>query len=239
MRIAAALVLTAATLHPARAQERPPALSAAAIVGRYDYRDRELTGFIELRADHSFEYRVDAVGPPVEGEGPFHLLARGVWRMADPGGIVLANAPTAPPVFRMTSAVRDPTVRAAFTIVSDDQEAVQALGLLTDDGENGELNMLTSGSWTIPLTQAWDTDVGRKGTPTRLPRNWEIVRSSDDRSLLKMTLSPDGPNRFVFNYTPSPIEPFELAARPVEDEPGAIEVEFGTASITMHRTTPR
>ncbi len=209
--------------------------AVAAVVGRYEYRDDQLVGYIELRGDRTFEYKVDGLGPPVEGEGPFHLLYRGVWRFADFGNIALTNAPTTPPVLRQVSAVRDPKVRAALTITSTETGAVSVLGLLTDDGANGEMNMLTDGRWTVPLYQAWNTDEGKKGTPTRLPRNWEIVRSSDDLSLFKIALSPGGPNRFTFKYTPSPIGIFRLAAGPVDDEPGLMEVEFGTASIKMHR----
>ena len=209
------------------------------VEGRYTYRDKELVGFIELRADHTFEYKVEALGPPVEGEGPFRLFFRGVWRSDASGRIALTNARTAPPIFRQTSAVRDPTVRAAITIAATDGDPPGELGLLTNDGENGQMNMLSDGSWIIPLTNAWDTDEGRKGAPTRLPRSWEIVRSSDDFSLIKIALAPGGPNRFTFSYTRSPIEPFHLAAQLVDGEPGAIEVEFGTASITMHKRRPR
>lgn len=236
--ITAALILaTAASAPPAAAPAQASAAQPAGPVaaGRYEYEDDELVGFIDLRSDHTFEYKVEALGPPVEGEGPFRLLIEGIWRFDGFGRITLTNAPTTPPIFRPTSAVRDPKVRAAITIVSAEGRSAEDLGLLTNDGENGQLNMLSDGGWIIPLTNGWDTDDGKKGTPTRLPRTWEIVRSSDDLSLVKIALTADGPNHFTFSYTPSPIEPFHLAAQLVEGEPGAIKVEFGTASITMHK----
>ena len=234
---AALIVATAASAQPAAAPAQRSASRPAdtIAVGRYEHKDDELVGFIDLHSDHTFEYRVDALGPPVEGEGPFRLLVRGVWRVDESGRLALTNAPTTPPIFRRTSAVRDPSVRAAITIEATDGDPPGDLGLRTNDGENGELNMLSDGRWIVPLTHAWDTDDGRKGTPTKLPRTWEIVRSSDDLSLVKIRLTPDVPNRFTFSYTRSPIEPFHLAAQLVDGEPGTIEVEFGTASITMHK----
>lgn len=235
-------IIAAATLVAATAALSPSEMPVDAIQsampraeGRYEYRDDELVGFIDLRPDHTFEYKVEALGPPVEGEGPFRLLIQGIWRSDASGRIALTNAPTAPPIFRQTSAVRDPAVRAAIIIEATDGDAPGDLGVLTNDGENGQLNMLSDGSWIIPLMNAWDTDEGKKGTPTTLPRNWEIVRSSDDLSLVKIALTPNGPNSFTYSYTRSPIEPFHLAAQLIENVPGAIEVEFGTASITMHK----
>ena len=244
MQILIAVALTllpAASVQAAGAQQRPggPTATIASIVGRYEYRDKELAGYLELRADRTFEYKVDGLGPPVKGEGQFHLLARGVWRFDDFGNILMTNAPTTPPVFRQVSAVRDASVRAAFSIVATDGKPVGGLGVLTNDGEDHQLNMLTSEGWTIPLYQEWDTDEGKKGSPTSLPRNWEIVRSSDDMSLMKITLQPGGPNRYVFSYTPSPVAIFQLAAGLVAGEPDLIEVEFGTASIKMRRVFPR
>jgi hypothetical protein len=211
----------------------------AAITGRYEYRDDELVGSIELHSDHTFAYKVDGIRPPVPGEGPFHLLVQGEWRSDGSGRLSLTNAPSSPPIFRQTSAVRDPTVRAALTIQSTDGDPAYDLGLLTDDGENGQMDMLSDGRWTIPLRHGWDTDDGNKGSPTTLPRNWEILRASDNLSLARIALSPSGPNRFAFRYTRSPIEPFSLAAEFVEDMPSTIEVEFGTASLKMNRADPK
>ena len=213
--------------------------SAASISGRYEYKDAELVGYLELRADQTFEYKVVGTGQPVEGEEPLQLFFHGVWRFEDRGRIVLTNSPTTPPVFRQISADRDPTVRASFTITSTDGRPVEELGLLTDSGDDGGLHVLSSGRWIIPLYHEWDTDDGKKGSPTRLPGTWEIMRSSDALSLVKIALSPTGPNRFTFSYTPSPIEPFELAAAPVSGEPGMIEVAFGTASIKMRRVSAK
>jgi hypothetical protein len=220
---------------PSRTQAVRPV--GPGIVGYYAFRNQELSASIDLRADHSFEYRVDGLGSPVGDEGPLHLLVRGVWRFTELGNIALTNAPTAPPVFRQTSAVHDSSVRAAFTIVTTDGKPVEDLGVRTDDGANGQLNMLANDSWTIPLLHPWNTDDGDKGSPTRLPRNLDIVRSSDNLSLVRITLTQNGPNRFMFSYTRSPIDPFMLAAGPVKGEPDMIEVELGTASLKMHRTS--
>lgn len=247
IHLATALTLATNALQPVAAQDRPPReqappsrLTTREVSGRYKYRDKELIGHIDLRADGTFEYKVDGIGPPVEGEAPFHLLMRGVWRLSGYDGIALTNPPTSPPTFEQTSAVRDPTVRAAFTVTASDGEPTSDLGLLTDDGENGELNMLSDGKWTVPLYDEWGGADGKatRRVPKAMPRSWRIVRLGDDLPLLRVDLSPNGPNRFAFSYTRSPIEPFRLAARPVEGEPGMIEVEFGSASIKMRRAAP-
>ena len=85
-------------------------------MGRYEYRNDEVVGFLELRADRTFEYRIDGIGEPPKGEEPLHLLARGVWRSDGLGDFILESAPTAPPVLRQTSATRDAGVRAAFLV---------------------------------------------------------------------------------------------------------------------------
>ncbi len=232
--IALAVAGAAATVAHAQQHARPSTVSVVTD-GRYEYRDKELTASLVLRADHTFEYKVDALGPAVGDEKPLHMLTRGIWRPAEFGNIALTNVPTAPPVLRQTSAVIDPKVRAAFTIVTTDGGPVEDLGVRTNDGEDGPLSMMSGQEWAVPLHHEWDTDDGKKGSPTPLPRNWEIVRSTDNLSLAKITLSPTGPNRFAFRYTPSPVEPFMLAAGPVEGEPGMIEVELGTASLTMRK----
>lgn len=238
LRAPTLLMFTAIALaQPVWAWQQAPSTrpANATIIGRYEYRDRELAAHLNLRADHSFEYGVDGLEAPVEGEEQLNMLVKGIWRFADFGTIALTNAPTAPPSFRQTSAVRDPKVRAAFTIVATDGKPVENLGVLTDGGGSGQLNMISDEGWTIPLLHGWNTDDGKKGSPTKLPQSWEIVRSSDNLSLAKVALSPNGPNRFIFSYTRSAVEPFTLAARPAKDEPGMMEVELGTASITMHK----
>jgi hypothetical protein len=232
-----ALVVAAAAALPVHAQEQEHSSKTVSMVtdGRYEYRDKELTASLVLRADHTFEYKVDALGTAVGDEKPLHMLTRGIWRPAEFGNIALTNVPTSPPVLRQTSAVIDPKVRAAFTIVTTDGRPVEDLGVRTNDGDDGQLHMMSGHEWTVPLHQEWDTDGGKKGSPTPLPRNWEIVRSADNLSLTKITFSPTGPNRFAFRYTPSPVEPFMLAAGPVKGEPDMIEVELGTASLKMRK----
>jgi hypothetical protein len=231
-------ILLTAVAMPAdgRGQAQVRQATQAVSAGHYEYRDKELAAFLDLKPDQSFVYKVDGLSSSKEDQ-PLHLLTRGVWRLVDARNIVLTNAPTAPPVLRQTSAVIDPKVRAAFTVVAIDDKPVEDLGLLTNGGEDGQLNMIADRGWTIPLYHEWDTDDGKKGSPTRLPRNWEIVRAADNLSLTKITFSPNGPNRFTFSYTRSLIKPFALAARPVEGEPGMIEVEFGSASIKMHKVS--
>lgn len=232
--LAAALLLTPVASAPAHAA--PSGAARTATVGRYSYRDKELVGHLELRSDGTFTYQVDGIGPPVEGEGPFHLMYEGLWREGEPGEVLLTNAPTTPPRFVQTAATRDPSVRGALSVVAADGGATEDLGVLENGGENGALNMIADGRWTVPLLNAWAGKGGRR-EPTVLPKSWSVVRASDDRMLATVALVPGGPNRFAFRYTRGPIAPFQLAARLVEGEPGAIEIEFGTASITMTRGT--
>jgi len=225
---ALALCLT----QPAGAQPAQRAVSSAQpeqFAGRYEYSDRELTGFIELRRDGSFDYQVKAVGPQVEGEGQFWYALTGVWQANDFGDIRLSNTPTAPPRLAQLIATRDPSVRAAFDIAAPGIFSNYGLGLSINDGEDRVLHMLTYGEWTLPLVEAWD----KTRTGTKLPRKLEIIRSGDDLVLATLDLAPGGPNRFSFAYTPSPIEPFQLDAR--IDGATGIEVEFGQASIKMSR----
>lgn len=243
---AAVILATAALVQTAYAQTRmhPSRLPTSAIVGHYDYRDDELVGSIELRADRTFEYKLDHVGPAVADEEPMHMLLQGVWRfvdedVVDDNVIALTNAPTTPPVLRQTSAVRDAKVRAAFTIVATDGKPVEDLDVSEDEFGNSPSYALSEGNWTLPLYNEWDTNDGKEGQPTKLPTGWDIMRSSDNLSLLKIALSPGGPNRFTFSYARSPIEPFKLGAVFDKDEPGTVDVIVGTGSLKMHRTVPR
>lgn len=153
--------------------------------------------------------------------------------------IALTNAPTTAPVLTQVSAVSDPGVRAALTIVQGDGELGHDLALRATDDQGTTVNALPDGRWIVGLYADSDTGSGKPGSPTpsTLPKTWEIIRLGDYRSLTMIPLLPGGPNRFTFRYTPSPIEPFHLVAR-IDADPDIIEVAFGTASIKLHRTAP-
>lgn len=162
-----------------------------------------------------------------------------MWALSGGRRIALTNAPTTPPVLTQVSSVSDPGVRAALTIVQDDGELGHDLALRATEDEDTTVNALPDGRWIVGLYGDSDTGGGEPGSrlPTNLPKIWEIIRLGDYRSLATIALSPGGPNRFTFHYTPSPIAPFHLVAR-IDADPNIIQVAFGSASIKLHRTAP-
>jgi hypothetical protein len=235
-----ALVMAVAALGSpvvAQTQARHASLSEAEVVGRYDYRDTQLAGSIVLRPDHSFAYELVELAKADLPQEHYRQSTQGVWALSGGRRIALTNAPTAAPVLTRVSAVFDPGVRAALTIVHGDGEIGDDLALRTTDDQGTTVNALPDGRWIVGLYDDSDTGGGKAGprTLTTLPDAWEIIRLGDYRSLAKIALSPDGPNRFMFRYTPSPIAPFHLVAR-IDADPDIIEVAFGSASIKLHRT---
>lgn len=203
-------------------------------VGHYVYRDAELDASVDLRSDGTFDYRVDGIGKPVEGEKPLHYVWQGVWRAGRGDRLQLTNAPTAPPRFVQTSATRDPSVRAAFTITVPEGTEPGGLVLDIDDNADGATYGLSEPTWTLPLfidRASYDLK-GVVRTPTARPHKLAIRRDGDGLLLATVALTPTGPNRFAFAYTPSPVEPFHLQARRV---PEGVEVELGQAGLTLHR----
>ncbi len=223
----------------AQTQARHASLTEAEIVGRYDYGDTQLVASVVLRADHSFAYEVAELAKPDLPQDRFRQLTRGVWALSGGRRIALTNAPTTAPVLTQVSAVSDPDVRAALTIVQGDGELGHDLALRVTEDEDTTVNALPDGRWIVGLYGDSDTGGGEPGSrpPTNLPKAWEIIRLGDYRSLATIALSPGGPNRFTFRYTPSPIAPFHLVAR-IDTDPDIIEVAFGSASIKLHRTAP-
>lgn len=237
-----ALVMAMAALGSpvaAQTQARHASLSEAEVVGRYDYSDTQLAASVVLRADHSFAYELVELAKPDLPQGRFRQLTRGVWALSGGRRIALTNAPTTAPVLTQVSAVSDPSVRAALTIMQGDGELGHDLALRGTDDEDTIVNALPDGRWIVGLYGDSDTGGGEPGSrpPTNLPKTWEIIRLGDYRSLATIALSPGGPNRFTFRYTPSPIAPFHLVAR-IDADPDVIEVAFGSASIKLHRTAP-
>lgn len=237
-----ALVMVIAALGSpvvAQTQARHASLTAAEVVGRYDYRDTQLAGSIVLRADHSFAYELVELAKPDLPQERYRQLIQGVWALSGGRRIALANAPTAAPMLTQVSAAFDPGVRAALTIVQGDGEPGHDLALRVTDDQGTTVNALPDGRWIVGLYAASDTSGGKPGSPTpsTLHNIWEIIRLGDYRSLARIALSPGSPNRFTFRYTPSPIAPFHLVAR-IDVDPDAIEVAFGSASIKLHRTAP-
>jgi hypothetical protein len=202
-----------------RAQAAP---LAAAIVGRYDYRDREMTGAVELRADGSFDYRFKGIGAPVEGEEPLDIHLVGVWRRGLYGQITLMEALPATDFVQTASRV-DPGVTAAIAIAiaGETTEWPDDLLLLIDDGAGGGVDF-DGLNWSLP-----------PGKPR--PKTLQILRVLDGRSLARVTLTQGGPNRFGFTYTPGRAPAFTLALRQVTGERDMIEVELGQAGVKMRR----
>lgn len=227
-----------ALIAPVHAQPPAALQPASSVVGRYEYRDNELVGHIDLRADSSFDYRVVGLGPPVEGEGPFDYRVQGVWHLADRGGIELTNVPAGPPRLDQTRAARDPSVRVAVTITRPDGLPVEGVAVIAD--EEGGINYMSSPEWSIPLfyEQANADVTGIKRVASKLPPKIIVMRLSDDRVLADVALTPGGTNRFAFFYTPSAVEPFRLAAFVDPKTPDNITVAFGQASIEMRRGRP-
>ncbi len=223
----------------AQTQARHASLTEAEVVGRYDYRDTELDASVVLRADHSFAYELAELARPDVPQERYRQLTQGMWALSGGRRIALTNAPTAAPVLTQVSAVFDPGVRAALTIVQDDGQLGHDLALRATDDQGTIVNALPDGRWIVGLFDASDTSGGEPGSPTpsTLPKIWEVIRLGDYRSLARIALSPGSPNRFTFRYTPSPIAPFHLDAR-IDADPDIIEVAFGSASIKLHRTAP-
>lgn len=213
--------------------------SQPGLPGHYEYRDREMAGVIDLREDGGFTYRIDQIGPPVEGEEPLHMRVEGVWQARDDGTIALANRPSRPPGFERVAARRDPSILAAITVDRTDGRPASGLSVDAGDAGSGYANVVTDGEWSLPLSAGepgLDPTTG-KATPAPPLRSITISREGDDRLLATVAIEPGGPNRFAFRYRPSPVEPFRLEAA-VDPKTGILHVEAGQASLPMRRTGP-
>lgn len=220
------VVLGLAVAAPATAQlpsNSVPAtvFSEGVLVGRYRYVERADGMKVEVRLndDHSASYLVTSGA----GDEEF-ITVTGYWSY-DGRTIHIHNhtgparlEPAAPPV-------RDPTV--GLTVTATNADGTQAEGLGVTWPGSKSLFMLSEGRHSTPLG-----DEGL-GTADRA----FVVRASDDMVLSTVTLTPGGPNSFVFTYHPSDVEPFDIPAIALDERADRIEVELGTSYARMDRVS--
>lgn len=199
-----------------------------ALVGVYRCREEGLAVTLRLQADGRFVFDAKLSDP----DGDESAL-RGLWRI-DGRELVLSAEPSAPPALVLRRAVHDPAVAVSVAVTTPDGGPPDRLDIAVDlTRHDAPVGYLYDGMFRAAVGEKlyW----GQEGADP--PRSFRLVRSSDDRELLRMPLRPGQPNSFSYEYRPSPTEPFEdVRAIVIDPRAGTIAVPLGQGGALLKRS---
>jgi hypothetical protein len=217
--LTAALALVAGT--PAVAQHVDSDVGRYAIVsdqnilvGHYRLEEGDFSVDVRLNADRTAVY---SVAMDKRGGG---LRAEGVWdyrrdrihihNTAGPVSLDLASTPTVDPAM-------------ALSIVATLPDGAPAEGLAVTWPTADGLFYMGDGSYRVP--RAEDAVTGAVS----------IVRTADSKELATFMMKRGAPNSYRFTYHPSDPEPFDIQAAARDARAERLEVEAGSAAVTLKR----
>jgi hypothetical protein len=184
------------------------------LVGHYRMEEGEFSIDVRLNADRTAVYNVTM---DKRGGG---LRAAGVW---DYRGDRIHIHNTAGPV--SLDPVGTPTVdpAAALSIVATLPDGAPAEGLAVTWPEANGLFYMGDGKHRVPRTEGPVTGAV------------SIVRTADSKELATFIMKPGAATSYRFIYRPSNPEPFDIQAAARDARAELLEVEAGSAAVTLQR----